>query len=76
MKLNKRNRKNSSGKKRRVFASAILGGNLLFGNLKPNDLKTQNYSNATSLTQEKVILSQEEESNSFDPSYNLSLIHI
>ena len=68
--FNKRNRKNSSGKKRRIFASAILAGNLLFGNLKPNDLKTQNYSNATPLTQEKVILSQEEESNSFDPSYN------
>jgi len=65
--FNKRNRKNSSGKKRRIFASAVLAGNFLFGNLKPNDLKTQNYSNATPLTQEKVIL---EESNSFDPSYN------
>ena len=62
--FNKRNRKNSSGKKRRIFASAVLAGNFLFGNLKPNDLKTQNYSNATPLT---VIL---EESNSFDPSYN------
>ena len=68
--FNKRNRKNSSGKKRRIFASAILVGNSLFGNLKPNDFKTQNYSNATPLTQEKVILSQEEESNSSDPSYN------
>nr|YP_010283261.1 hypothetical protein MKU01_pgp113 [Psammodictyon constrictum]ULD16380.1 hypothetical protein [Psammodictyon constrictum] len=64
--FNKRNRKNSSGKKRKIFASAVVGGNLLFGNLKPNDFKTQNYSNATPLTQEKVIL----KSNSFDPSYN------
>ena len=64
--FNKRNRKNSSGKKRKIFASAVLAGNLLFGNLKPNDFKTQNYSNATPLTQEKVIL----KSNSFDPSYN------
>jgi len=62
--FNKRNRKNSSGKKRRIFASAVLAGNFLFGNLKPNDLKTQNYSNATPLT---VIL---EESNNFDPSSN------
>ena len=36
--FNKRNRKNSSGKKRRIFASAVLAGNLLFENLKPNDL--------------------------------------
>jgi len=48
--FNKRNRKNSSGKKRRIFGSAVLAGNFLFGNLKPNDLKTQNYSNATLLT--------------------------
>ena len=48
--FNKRNRKNSSGKKRRIFGSAVLVGNFLFGNLKPNDLKTQNYSNATLLT--------------------------
>ena len=66
--FNKRNRKNSSGKKRRIFASAVLAGNLLFGNLKPNDLKTQNYSNATPLTQEKVISNQE--FNSLDGSHN------
>jgi len=51
--LNKRNNKNRKkhfGKKRRIFASAVLTGNLIFENLKTNDLKTQNYSNATSLT--------------------------
>ena len=65
-KRNHKNRKKHSGKKRRIFASAVLAGNFLFGNLKPNDLKT----NPTPLSHEKVILNQEEESNSFDPSYN------
>lgn len=63
--FNKRNRKNSSGKKRRIFASAVLAGNFLFANLKPNDLKTQNYSNATPLT---VIIRRVK--HNFDPSYN------
>lgn len=42
------------------------------GNLKTNDLKTQNYSNATPLTQEKVISNQE--FNSLDGSHNSSKI--
>jgi hypothetical protein len=56
--FNKRNNKNtkrSSGRKRRIFASAVLAGNLLFGNLKSNDLKT----NTTPLSHEKVISNQE-----------------
>ena len=64
LKFFNKNRKKSSGKKRRIFASALLAGNLLFGNFKSNDLKT----NPTPLSHEKVILNQEEESNSFDPS--------
>ena len=44
--------------------SVVLAENLLFGNLKPNNVKIQKYLNATPLT---VIL---EESNNFDPSYN------
>ena len=40
-------------KRKRIFAAAVLAGNLLFGILKTNDLKTQNYSNATPLTHEK-----------------------
>ena len=71
-KRNNKNRKKSSRKKRRIFASAVLAGNLLFGNLKTNDLKTQNYSNATPLTQEKVISNQE--FNSLDGSHNSSKI--
>lgn len=77
MKQNKRNlkllnflnkiRKKRPGKKRRIFASAVLAGNLLFGNLKTNHLKPQNYSNPT-LTHEKVISAQE--LNSLDDSRN------
>jgi len=67
-KRNHKNRKKRSGKKRRIFASAIFAGNLLFGNLKTNDLKTQNYSNATPLTQEKVISNKE--FNNLDGSGN------
>ena len=63
-KRNHKNRKKHSGKKRQIFGSAVLTTNLLFGNLKTNDLKT----NPTLLSHEKVILNQEEESNSFDPS--------
>jgi len=37
-KRNNKNRKKSSGRKRRIFASAVLAVNLVFGNLKPNDL--------------------------------------
>ena len=69
--LNKRNnkkRKQQSGKKRQIFESAILAANLIFGNLKTNNLKKQNYSNATPLTEEKVILNQE--FNSLDGSHN------
>ena len=54
-KRNHKSRRKSSGKKRRTFASAILAGSLLFGNLKPNDLKT----NPTPLSHEKVISNQE-----------------
>nr|YP_010448171.1 hypothetical protein NRL27_pgp028 [Nitzschia dubiiformis]UTQ75652.1 hypothetical protein [Nitzschia dubiiformis] len=56
-------------KKRRIFASTVLVGNLLFGNLKTNDL---NYSNATPLTQEKVISNQE--FNNLDGFHNSSKI--
>lgn len=65
---NNENRKKSSGKKRRIFTSAVLAGNLLFGNLKPNDVKTQKYLNAIPVTQEKVISNQE--FNSLDGSHN------
>lgn len=63
-KRNNQNRKRSSGRKRRIFASAVLAGNLLFGNLKPNDLKT----NPTPLSHEKVISNQE--LNSLDGCQN------
>ena len=36
-KRNNKNRKKSSGKKRRIFVSAVLAGKLLFGNLTTND---------------------------------------
>ena len=64
LKFFNKNRKKSSGKKRRIFASALLAGNLLFGNLKPNDLKT----NTNPVSHEKVISNQE--FNSFDGSHN------
>lgn len=77
MKQNKRNlkllnflnksRKKRPGKKRRIFASAVLAGNLLFGNLRTDYGKPQNYSNPT-LTHEKVISAQE--LNSLDDSRN------
>lgn len=77
MKQNKRNlkllnflnksRKKRPGKKRRIFASAVLAGNLLFGNLRTDYGKPQNYSNPT-LTHEKVISAQE--LNSLDDSPN------
>ena len=63
-KRNNKNRKRSSVKKRRIFASAVLAGNLLFGNLKPNDFKT----NQTPLSHQKVISNQE--FNGFDSSHN------
>jgi hypothetical protein len=58
-KRNNKNRKKRSGKKRRIFASAVLASKLLFGNLKIDYVKTQNYSNATSLVHERVISDQE-----------------
>jgi len=63
LKFFNKNRKKISGKKRRIFASAVLVGNLLFGNLKPNDLKT----NPNPVSPEKVISNQE--FNSFDGSH-------
>jgi len=51
-------------KKRRIFASAVLAVELLFGNLETNDLKT----NPTPLSHEKVISNQE--LNSLDDSQN------
>ena len=51
-------------KKRRIFASAVLAVELLFGNLETNDLKT----NPTPLSHEKVIPNQE--LNSLDDSQN------
>ena len=65
-KKNHKNRKKYSWKKRRIFTSTLFAANFIFGNLKINDLKT----NSIPLNYEKVILNQEEESNSFDPSYN------
>jgi len=65
--FNKRNhktRRKSSGRKRRILASAVLAGNLLFGNFKSNDLKT----NPTPLSHEKVISNQE--LNSLDGCQN------
>ena len=71
-KRNHKNRRKRSGKKRRIFASTVLAGSILFdvlfGNLVTNDLKTQRYSNATPSTQEKVISAQE--FNSLDDSRN------
>jgi hypothetical protein len=71
-KRNHKNRRKRSGKKRRIFASTVLAGSILFdvlfGNLVTNDLKTQRYSNATPSTQEKVISAQE--LNSLDDSRN------
>jgi hypothetical protein len=71
-KINHKNRNKRSGEKRRIFASAVLAGNILFdvlfGNLVINDLKTQKYENATPLTQERVISVQE--FNSLDDSRN------
>ena len=63
-KRNNKNRKRSSGRKRRIFASAVLAGNLLFGNFKSNDLKT----NPTPVSPQKVISNQE--LNSFDGFHN------
>lgn len=64
--LNK-SRKKRPGKKRRIFASAVLAGNLLCGNLRTDYGKPQNYSNPT-LTHEKVISAQE--LSSLDDSRN------
>mgnify|MGYP000538642613 CR=1 FL=1 len=58
-KINHKNIKKRSRGKRRIFASVILIGNILFGNLVTNDLKNKKYGNATPLTQEKVISVQE-----------------
>ena len=55
LKFFKKSRRKSSGRKRRIFASAVLAGNLFFGNLKPNDIKT----NTTPLSHEKVISNQQ-----------------
>ena len=55
LKFFNKSRTNSSGRKRRIFASAVLAGNLFFGNLKPNDIKT----NTTPLSHEKVISNQQ-----------------
>nr|UZC30149.1 hypothetical protein [Entomoneis sp.]UZC30228.1 hypothetical protein [Entomoneis sp.] len=63
-KRNHKNRKKHSGKKRRIFASAVLAGKLLFGNLETNDLKT----NPIPLSHQKVISNQE--LNSLDGSHN------
>ena len=63
-KRNNQNRERSSRKKRRIFASAGLAVNLIFGNLKPNYLKT----NPTPLSHEKVISNQE--LNSLDGCQN------
>ena len=63
-KRNHKSRRKSSGRKRRIFAFAVLAGNLFFGNLKPNDLKT----NPTPLSHEKVISNQE--FNSLDGCQN------
>ena len=55
--LNKRkskNKKKRSGKKRRIIRSAVLAGNLFFGNLETKDLKT----NPTPLSHERVISNQ------------------
>jgi len=68
--LNK-SRKRRPGKKRRIFASAVLAENLLFGNLRTDYGKPQNYSNPT-LTHEKGILAYE--LNSLDDSRNSGLI--
>lgn len=62
-KRNNKNRKKSSRKKRRIFASAVLAGNL-----PTNDFKTQKYSNGAPLTQERVISNQE--FNSLDGFHN------
>ena len=67
-KRNHKNRKKRLGKKRRIFASAVLAGNLFFGDLATNDVKTQKYLNAIPFTQEKVISAQE--FNSLDDSRN------
>lgn len=66
-KKNNKNRKKSSRKKRRIFSYAVLIVNLFFGNLKTKDLKTQDYSNVTPLTQEKVILAREFNNSLDDP---------
>ena len=55
LKFFNKSRRKSSGRKRRIFASAVLAGNLFFGNLKPNDIKT----NTTPLSHEKVISNQQ-----------------
>ena len=63
-KRNNKNRKKHSGKKRRIFASAVLAGNFIFGYFR----ETQNHS--PPLAHEKVISNQQQESNSFDDSHN------
>ena len=57
-KRNHKSRRKSSGRKRRIFASVVLAGNLFFGNLKPNDndIKT----NTTPVRHEKVIFKSAE----------------
>ena len=40
LKFFNKSRKKSSEKKRWILASAVLAGNLVFGNFKSNDLKT------------------------------------
>ena len=39
--FNNKNRKKSSGKKRRIFASGVLAVKLIFGGLTTNDFKSQ-----------------------------------
>ena len=67
-----KNRKKNSGKKRRIFTFVVLEGNLLFVNLKLNDVKTQKYLNVTEFTQKKVILNQE--FNGFEGSHDMDEI--
>ena len=71
--FNKRKQKPfKKGRKRKILGSAVLAGNLIFGNLTSNFVKTQNSQSARALNYEKNDL--QSTANTRDNSQNLGRI--